>query len=125
MAKLADRIRGTVTSLLGPDEQLQAVEKVVGLKGTLVVPALAAVTNAWYAGVTNRRFVLIPLNKFSKPQVDQVISIPMSDLEVTGKAVTAKFPNAAGPVELHFHGGAKFATGLDKYAFLSAIRRQQ
>jgi hypothetical protein len=134
MAKLASRIRETVTQLLEPDEQLQEVAQLISHKkddstwtGAWVNTGMVGLylNRDWHAGITNQRLILIPLNKFSKPQVDQVISLHIGDLDVTSGAVVAKLPGKNGPVKLHFHGGAKFATGLDRVAFLSAIHQQQ
>ena len=133
MAKLGSKIRKTVTELLKPGEQLQEVEqlfysqhgflKSAYLDWNWLNPEKVGDYKDWYAGVTNLRFILIPLNKFSKPQVDQTLSLPLSDLEVTPHEVIVQHGPVAG--KFKFHGGAKFATGLDRMGFLSAIHQQQ
>jgi hypothetical protein len=129
MAKLSDRILKVIRPMVNSDEQLLVIGQLqsgpLGFKSSFILFGIFSffMNKYWYAGITNKRIILILLNALSKPDLISIYSIPLTDIRINGKEIGVLFPYKPEPVKFRLHCGAKSFTGLDGEEFISSLKK--
>ncbi len=124
MAKLAELAREALASKLESGEELRSV----GQFRTGPIWAMLLLSNLfafalkyYYAGVTNKRLIIVRLNSFNKPIDKENYSIPLTDVELKGNALMVKLPDKEKPVKFEMIFGFQKLTGMDVNEFKAAL----
>lgn len=124
MAKLAELARAALASKLESGEELRSV----GQFRTGPIWAMLLLSNLfafalkyYYAGVTNKRLIIVRLNSFNKPIDKENYSIPLTDVELKGNALMVKLPDKEKPVKFEMIFGLQKLTGMDVNEFKTAV----
>ncbi|HEY5270353.1 MAG TPA: hypothetical protein VII97_08450 [Anaerolineales bacterium] len=124
MAKLAELARDALASKLESGEELRSV----GYFQTGPFWAMILLSNLfafalkyYYAGVTNKRLIIVRLNSFNKPVDKGNYSIPLTDVELKGNALMVKLPDKEKPVKFNMNFGFQKLSGMDINEFKAAL----
>jgi len=124
MAKLAELAHEALASKLEPGEELRSV----GYFRTgpfwamiLLSDLFAFALKYYYAGVTNKRLIIVRLNAFNKPIDKENYSIPLTDVELKGNALMVKLPDKGKPVKFNMNFGFQKLSGMDVNEFKAAL----
>jgi hypothetical protein len=124
MAKLAELAREALASKLESVEELRSV----GYFRTGPFWAMILLSNLfafalkyYYAGITNKRLIIVRLNSFNKPVDKENYSIPLTDVELKGNALMVKLPDKEKPIKFEMNFGFQKLTGMDVNEFKAAL----
>jgi hypothetical protein len=124
MAKLAELAREALASKLESGEELRSV----GYFRTGPFWAMILLSNLfgfalkfYFAGVTNKRLIIVRLNSFNKPIDKENYSIPLTDVELKGNALMVRLPDKEKPVKFEMNFGFQKLTGMDVNEFKAAL----
>ena len=127
MAKPAENARQAFASKLEVGEELRSVGELSA--NPSFQDKLTDSKNFYFAGITNKRLLIVRLNWLSKPIDKENYSIPLPDvkLEESGtlgavlNQLLVKLPDKEKPVRFWFEFGMQKLTGFDVDEFKSAL----
>jgi hypothetical protein len=124
MAKLSELAHGILTPKLESGEEIRAV----GYFRTgpfwamiLLSELFAFAMKYYYAGVTNKRLIIVRLKSNKKPSDKDNYSIPLTDVVVKGNALMVKLPDKEKPVKFEMNFGIQKFTGMDVKEFKATL----
>ncbi len=124
MAKLAELAREALASKLESGEELRSVGqfRTGPIWATILFSNLFAFAlKFYYAGVTNKRLIIVRLNSFNKPIDKETYSILLTGVELNGNVLTIKLPDKEKPVKFEMIFGIQKLTGMDFNEFKAAL----
>jgi hypothetical protein len=124
MAKQAEIAREVITPKLEAGEQLRSV----GYFRTGPFWAMILLSNLfafaikyYYAGVTDKRLIIVKLNAWGKPDDKGGYAIPLADVELKGNSLLVKLPDKEKPQKFEMIFGISKLTGFDSKEFIATL----
>ena len=127
MAKLAEHAREVLASKLESGEELRSVGyfQTGPFWATILVSSwFTFALKYYYAVVTNKRLIIVRLNRFNKPIDKENYSIPLTDVKLKGNALMVKLPDKEKPVKFDMNFGFQKLSGMDVNEFKAALGGQ-
>jgi len=122
MAKLQQKIHDAVSRVLEEKEEIKAVGQLQReLKGIKDMFTPAVVNSYWYVAITDQRVIFIKLTPMSAPDFSKAFKIPFSDVLLEKNTLSVQSTDSNMPKRFQLYFGTKWASGLDKDAFVQAL----
>ncbi len=124
MAKLADTIQGVLAPQLEPGEQLRSVGYFRSgpfWAMMLLSNLFAFALKYYYAGITDRRLILVQLSAMGKPNMQKMVVVPLNCVALKGNSLLVTTPDKPKPQKYDMMFGIQKITGLDANGFKAAI----
>lgn len=119
-----------IPPFISSEEELVTVgcfmNKASYIKNQLTLGLARLGNQGFYAGVTNKRIIVLPIKRMTgKVDNENIFSVDFKDVEVKGNKLLIVIPDTGKLLKLTFGFGIKALSGLDKDEFIKSIYQRK